>query len=136
MPRISKKKIVVKQKKDLLILKPFIVIRQRIQSFKSRRPHRSFMLTRRRDYSRSLKLPRYIAFTQSVNKTIWQHKKVFIWLAVVYGALSTILIGIGSQETYSTLTSTLQETGSQVFQGNLGELGKAGLLLFQSPVVA
>ena len=128
MPRISKKKIVVQTKKGLFILKPFVVIGQRIQSFKSRRPHHSFLLTRRRDYARSLKLPGYIAFTQSVNKTIWQHKKVFIWLAVIYGALSTILIGIGSQDTYSNLTSTLQETGSQVFQGNLGELGKAGLL--------
>ena len=128
MPRISKKKILVQTKKGFFILKPFVVIGQRIQSFKSRRPHHSFLLTRRRDYARSLKLPGYIVFTQSVNKTIWQHKKVFIWLAVIYGALSTILIGIGSQDTYSALTSTLQETGSQVFQGNLGELGKAGLL--------
>ncbi len=129
MPRISKKKFVtVLQKIGLFFLKPFVVIRQRILSFKGRRPHHSFMLTRRRDYTRSLKLPGYIAFTRSVNKTIWQHKKVFIWLAVIYGALSTILVGIGSQDAYSTLTATLQETGSQVFQGNLGELGKAGLL--------
>jgi hypothetical protein len=100
----------------------------RIQDFMSRRPHRSFRVTRRRDYRRSLKLPGYIAFTHHVNTTVWRFRKIFLALAIVYGLLTGVLVGIGSQETYSTLTDTLQETGSEVFEGNWGQLGQAGLL--------
>lgn len=101
---------------------------RKIHSFLARRPHRSFRRTRRRDYARSLQLPGYIAFTHQVNKTLWRFRKIFIALAIVYGVLTALLVGIGSQETYAALTNTLQETGSEVFEGNWGELGKAGLL--------
>lgn len=94
----------------------------------SRRPHRSFRLTKRRDYNRSLKLPGYFAFTRTVNKTLLKHRRIFLLLAVVYALLSAVLIGIGSQETYLTLTSTLKDTGAEVFQGNFAQLGQAGLL--------
>jgi len=102
--------------------------RSRIHGYMNRRPHRTFRRTRRRDYLRSLQLPGYLSFTHSVNKTLWRHKRIFLSLAVVYGVLSGVLVGIGSQETYASLTDTLQETGSEVFQGNFGEIGKAGLL--------
>lgn len=100
----------------------------RVQNFTSRRPHRSFRVTRRRDYRRSLKLPGYVAFTHHVNTTMWRFRKIFLALAIVYGLLTGVLVGIGSQETYSALTDTLQETGSEVFEGNWGQLGQAGLL--------
>jgi hypothetical protein len=129
MPRNSKKVPLTRKERFIKVVKkPFVAINKRTTTYLSRRAHRSFRLTRRRDYKRSLQLPGYIAFTRSVNKTLWQHRKTFIWLAVVYAILTSILVGIGSQDTYSTLVSTLQDTGSQIFQGNLGELGKAGLL--------
>ncbi|MDB5179443.1 MAG: hypothetical protein JWN12_75 [Candidatus Saccharibacteria bacterium] len=129
MPSTSKKKPL--SRKDQFyatIKKPIMVIKARSKIFMARRPHRSFHMTGRRDYNRSLKLPGYFAFSRSVNKTLWQHKKVFIWLAVVYAVLSSILVGIGSQDTYNSLTSTLQDTGNQIFQGNLGQIGQAALL--------
>ncbi|MDB5160326.1 MAG: hypothetical protein JWO99_589 [Candidatus Saccharibacteria bacterium] len=129
MPRNSKKIPLTKKQRFINgVKKAFITIHTRTTTYLNRRAHRSFRLTRRRDYKRSLQLPGYIAFTRSVNKTLWQHRKTFIWLAVVYAVLTSVLVGIGSQDTYSTLVSTLQDTGSQIFQGNLGELGKAGLL--------
>ena len=109
-------------------MKPFRAMRARIGTYKKRRPHDSFKLTRRRDYSRSLELPGVMAFTAGVNKTIWKNRKVFIPLAIVYALLSGTLIGIGSQDTYTTLTDTLSETGSEIFKGNLGQIGQAGLL--------
>jgi len=121
MPRTSKKIVAA-------IKKPFVAAKTRAQDFMARRPHRSFQMTRRRDYNRSLKLPGYFAFSRSVTKTLFQYKKVFIWLAAVYAVLTILLVGIGSQETYNSLTSTLQDTGEQVFQGNLGQLGQAALL--------
>ena len=123
MPKNSKKLIAVAKK-------PFVSVKQYVQEFKTRRPHTSFMLTRKRDYRRSLALPGYFAFTRSVNKTLIKYRKVLIPLAIVYGLLSALFIGVGSQDTYSTLTQTLQETGNEVFAGNLSELGKAGLVFF------
>jgi len=129
MPRTSKKKPLTRTQRAIqYVKKPFLAIRARAEAFKARRPHRSFRVTRRRDYARSLQLPGYIAFSKHVNKTLWQHKKVFLWLVAAYAVLTTIFVGIGSQETYTTLTSTLQETGSEIFEGNIGQLGQAALL--------
>ncbi|MFZ2126529.1 MAG: hypothetical protein WAV04_03405 [Candidatus Microsaccharimonas sp.] len=102
--------------------------RGRVHAYKDRRPHRSFRLTRRRDYMRSLKLPGYFAFTGYVNRTLWKHRKIFAILGVMYAVLSIVLVGIGSQETYTTLTTTLSETSAEVFEGNVDQLGQAGLL--------
>lgn len=129
MPQNFNKKLLTKKQQAIAsVLKPLKSIRQRINTYLQRRPHRSFQMTRRRDYQRSLQLPGFIAFTKSVNKTVWRFRKMLFALAVVYAVLTALLIGVGSQETYSTLTGTLQETGSEVFSGNFGELGKAGLL--------
>lgn len=38
------------------------------------------------------------------------------------------MVGIASQDNYTILTDTLRDTGGDVFDGNWGELGKAGLL--------
>lgn len=103
-------------------------VKKRIDDFLARRPHRSFRLTRRRDYARSLKLPGFFAFTFEVNRTVWGYRKHFLWLVVVYAILTAGLVGIGSQATYSNLTDTLRESSEEVFQGNLGELTKASLL--------
>lgn len=94
-----------------------------------RRPHRSFKQTRRRDYERSLNLPGYWAFTNYVRKTLFAHKKLFLLLAAFYGTLTYLLIGLVSQESYLNLADTLRTTGSEVFNGAWGEVGKAALLL-------
>lgn len=93
-----------------------------------KQPHRSFRLSRRRDYVRPLELPGYWAFTSEVRRTLWSNRKVFIWLGAVYAVLTSVLVGVGSQDTYDILTTTLRDTSSQVFQGQWGEIGKAGLL--------
>lgn len=98
------------------------------KNYLARRPHRSFRRTRRRDYDRSLKLPGYWAFTIYVRRTLHSDTRLFILLALLYAALSAVMVGVASQDTYTTLTNTLRQTGSDVFSGNFGELGKAGLL--------
>ena len=129
MPLTSKKKRQARKKKFIAtLLKPFAAILIRVKHFLARRPHRSFRVTRRRDYRRSLKLPGYVSFTLYVNKTLWQYKKILIGLVVLYALLTEICIGIGSQATYTALTSALQTTGSQIFQGNVGQIGQAALI--------
>lgn len=102
--------------------------KKRYQAFLKRRPHRSFQLTRRRDYVRPLELPGNISFTSEVTRTLWKYKSTFGLLAVVYVFLFALLVGLQSQDTYTTLTGTLKETGSELFAGNWGAIGQAGVL--------
>lgn len=103
--------------------------KKRVDEFLSRRPHRSFRMTRRRDYVRPLELPGYIAFTHEVTKTLWSQRKTFLWLAGIYAVLYAVLVGMQSQDTYTTLTDTLKETSGELFSGNWGAIGQASLLL-------
>ncbi len=103
--------------------------RVRIANLLRRRPHRSFQQTRRRDYARSLQLPGYWSFTNTVRKTVWQNRKSLIWLAVIYAGLTAVFVGISSQDTYSQISDAIRNTSSDLFKGNLGGIGQAGLLL-------
>lgn len=128
MPKNLKKKSEPSSRLAGVLKKPFMSAKKRSASFLLRRPHRSFRLTRRRDYKRSLKLPGYFKFTHDVHRTVWQYRKPLIALTVIYIVFSALLVGIASQDTYTTLTTTLRDTGSEIFEGNLGQIGQAGLL--------
>jgi hypothetical protein len=127
----SKKKLPLTRRQKVLehAKNRLIAIRTKELGFLARRPHRSFRLTRRRDYNRSLKLPGYFAFTHQVNLTLKKHKKLFILLALFYTIISATIVGLGSQDAYEELTSTLRDTGSQIFEGSWGELSQAGFVL-------
>jgi hypothetical protein len=126
---VTKKTHRTSKQKTIDILRwPYIKTRSRADSFFKRRPHRSFRRTRRRDYKRSLKLPNYWAFSIYVFKTLWKHRRLFLMLVVVYAILTVLLVGITSQDTYSTITNTLNETGEGLFNGGWGQVGRAGLL--------
>lgn len=104
-------------------------VKTRATQLLKRRPHRSFQRTRRRDYARSLKLPGYWAFTNSVRKILWDNKRIFLLLVLIYAVLSAALVGLVSQDAYNELSDTLAEFNNELFQGDLGKLGQAGLLL-------
>ena len=97
--------------------------------FLSRRPHRSFRLTRRRDYVRSFKLPGYWSFTGYVLSEIWKQKANFAWLLVIYSVLVGVFIGMASQSAYSELSDILKQASQEVFNGEFGQIGQAGLLM-------
>lgn len=103
--------------------------RKRVDAFLVRRPHRSFKQTMRRDYARELRLPGYWSFTNYVRKVLAQHKRLFFGIVIFYGVLTLLLVGLSSQDAYTTLADTLRSTGSGVMAGNWGEIGKASLLL-------
>lgn len=99
------------------------------KAFLSRRPHRSFRLTKRREYSRSFLLPGYFSFTNSVRKELLANKKTFLLLALVYAVLSGLLVGITSQATYTTITDGLHQAGAALFGGDVSQLGTSASLL-------
>src|SRR5680860_107468 len=111
---------------------PLTKTTKRIKSYLSRRPHRSFRRTRRRDYKRSLDLPGYFSFTKHVLGTIWTNRKVFAALALLYSVMTVLLVGIASQDLYATLNKTINTTSGDFFNGGFGQIGKAGLLFVTS----
>lgn len=98
-----------------------------------RRPHRSFQLTRRRDYTRSLRLPGYFAFTFEVSGMLWRRKWTFLLLGVIFLILTIAFGLLGSEDTYAQLQMLLSVTQPEgLFQGMTGEIGKAGLILLSA----
>lgn len=126
--KLVSKKIVKSKFKFRLKFKLFHKIKDRIRAFLSRRPHRSFRRTKRRDYVKNFKLPGYFAFTKSVLKVIWANRKKFIIVILLYAILTIIMVGIASEDTYSTLKDTLNSSTGSFFSGTLGDIQKSGLL--------
>lgn len=126
MPKSSKRQPVAKKK--ALVEKGRLSFRERIKGSLTRRPHRTLRLTRRRDYLRPIKLPGYVAFTHSVNKKLWQYRKTFLLLGVVYAVLFAVLVGVGSQDIYQSFTQEIKAAGEEVLDGDFNALGQAGLL--------
>lgn len=104
----------------------------RVKDLQKRRPHRSFRMTQRRDYKRSLAMPGYWAFTNHVRSTLWKNWRLFGGLVLVYMAATIIISGFGAQETYSTLAQTLKDSSGDLFKGNFGPVSQAGLLLLST----
>ena len=102
--------------------------KSRVKDLKSRRPHSSFVRTRRRDYIRSLNLPGYFSFSLEVFRTLQKHKNIWLGLIVVYASLGLVLGGFASQETYRTLGSFLEQSVDELLAGNAGQVSQAGLL--------
>lgn len=136
----DKSKVRVKVNKTQKILtptvnklkRPFLPAFVRSKRFLGRRPHRSFRLTKRRDYKRSLKLPGYWVFTIFVWRTLWKHWRLFGGLALTYIVITIIVSGFGQQTSYANLVQSLQSSSGDLFKGNFGAIGKAGLLLTTS----
>lgn len=128
----STKKVAVEKGKSQPanpVVRIFRSIRSRTAAFLARRSHRSFRLTRRRDYVRSLTLPGYWAFTNQVKRVLTQHRRLFLWVVLFYGGVTALLIGLISQDNYTSLSETLRDVGGNMFSGGWGEVGQASLLL-------
>lgn len=103
-------------------------VRSSIQARLEDNPHRSFRLSRRRDYKRELPLPHPIAFIAEVFKVLWAQRRIFLPLMLIYGLLYAALVGITSQDTYSQIGSALDDTGSEAgVSESLNAFEKAGL---------
>ncbi len=114
------------------LVKRVNTVRNRVTGLMNRRPHRSFRVTRKRDYKRSFKLPGYWSFTNHVRSVLWTNRKLFGALSVVYLFAIVIIGGFGAQDTYSNLATLLRESSGDLFAGNYGAVSEAGLLLVAS----
>ena len=101
-----------------------------ITSYMSRRPHRSFRRTARRDYARSLRLPGYFAFTSEVLSVIRRHVFLFSKVAVFFSVLSIIFVGLSSQASYADLSQILTEQDWTGLTNGWTSLGQMASLVF------
>lgn len=123
-----KPKMKLVKKLMLVFLGFFKRIKQKVSRFLSRRPHRSFRITKRRDYIKKFKLPGYIAFTKYTIKTLWTNKKKFLIVILIYALAVAIMVGITSQDFYESIKSAIDISGKDSFNGFFGEIEKSGLL--------
>lgn len=105
---------------------------ERFNNFRSRRFHRSFRLTPRRDYLRPLKIAGYWSFTKSVFRVISENKKSFLSLMAVISLANFILIGLLDQDFLNSLKEIANTTNGGLLSGGWGELGKASLVVLST----
>lgn len=114
------------------VLRVWQWVRFRASVFLKRRPHRSFRLTRRRDYKRSFAMPGYWSFTNHVRSVLWNNWRLFGGLVLVYMTATIVISGFGAQEAYSNLSQALKDAPGDLFKGNFGSVAQASLLLVTS----
>lgn len=74
-------------------------------------------------------MPGYFAFTIEVWRTLKRYGSTFGLLVVVYAVVSGVFVGLASQSTYSQLSELIRTTSGEIFEGSVGKIGQAGLLL-------
>lgn len=103
-------------------------IRDRIRTFLNRRPHRSFKLSRRREYKIDSNLPGYFSFSKFVFGFLYKNKKIFLCLALFYAVFAGLLLNMVSQNNYESMKQVVSNDTTGTFDGFIGSLGSSGLL--------
>ena len=91
--------------------------------------HKSFKRSYREDYIRETNLPGLLSHANATFKVIFSNWKLFLSLILLIAIFNIILVGLMSEESYGTFKSALDETNENLTHGQLGAIGKAGLLL-------
>jgi hypothetical protein len=106
----------------------FASLKAKRLNYMSRRPHRSFTLTRKRDIPKRIQLPGFIAFTTETARVLWKHRGTFGMFLLLYVAIATLLIGIVHQGDYKELVNSLKDVGPNLITGKLDKSAETGLL--------
>ncbi|MBR1802331.1 hypothetical protein IJ768_03895 [Candidatus Saccharibacteria bacterium] len=91
--------------------------------------HKSFKRSYREDYLRETPLPGLLSHANATFKVIFSNWKLFLSLILLVLIFNIILVGLMSEDSYNTFKDALEETNENLAQGQLGSIGKAGLLL-------
>ncbi len=108
---------------------PFIKWWYRNKNFLSRRPHRSFRWTRRRDMPSITPLPSNIFFTSDVFGTIRRYGRSYGVFTIVYIVIFTAVTGIINQDNYQTFSDSIKD----IIGGDFGKVGET-FTLFTSVI--
>lgn len=106
----------------------YLRAKRRLQHFLSRRPHRSFRKTDKRDMPKLAPLPSNIFFTAEVFGIMRRNKRAFATFILIYVLMYTVLAGISSQDGYKTLTEDIKSVGSSVVGGDFDKATQTVIL--------
>lgn len=105
--------------------------KNRILAKKSRKPrlHRSFHRSYREDYERPFEAPGLLSHAIETFKFLGKNWRLFVPLIFLVALFNIILVGLMSEETFTTFQTSLDETAKNIKAGELGTFARSGLLL-------
>ena len=115
------KKVTNKTSSKKILKNSIVKAKKRRSDFLKRRPHRSFRLTRRRDYARSWNLPGYWSFANEVRLLLWSNRWLFAKFIALYSIFS-FLNWIALTRQHRTLGKSVNQLGGNVVAGELSGL--------------
>lgn len=126
LDRRDSSKIYAKSHIIYYLLSPFFAIgrffrgiyyklQKRVDHHRAVTPHRSFYLTTRGKSIRQIKITGYFRFIGEVWRFIWENKWLFTKFVLLYTLILSVVIGMSSQESYTTIREALSEADLQLW---------------------
>lgn len=94
--------------------------------------HKTFRRSYREDYKRELEVPGMMAHIFKTFKTIFKNWKLFLPLLILSVLMGVVFVGLMSEDTYQQFQTILDQTTEEMGSGDIGVMGKAGLLLIST----
>lgn len=107
---------------------------QQIRAFRARHIHlhRSFRRSYREDYRRPLETPGLLSHAMTTFGTVFRHWRVFLPFILLMTLAYVVAVGLLSEEIYTDVQNSIDETSASLANGQLNNLAKAGLLLIST----
>lgn len=102
-------------------------IRKNIKTLQARRPHRSFRLTKRRDYIRSMALPGFFSMLNATTGYLIQRWRTFLPLILLYSFIILAFRGIGPVVGLIESSDFTRDVASEYVDGVLLEAAVAAV---------
>jgi hypothetical protein len=106
--------------------------RNKSKKFFGTSPHRSFKRSYREDYKRELKVPSITYHVFQSFRIIIKNWKLFLPFLVLLVVLNIVFVGLMDESRYVEYRDVLDQTSEEVSGGDIGNLGRAGLLLIST----
>lgn len=98
-----------------------------------RRLHHSFKRSYREDYLRPFDGPGLLSHAVDAFKHVFKNWKLFLPLLIIIALFNILLVGLMSEDTYTTFQKSLDETTASLASGReLGTFARSGLLLIST----
>ena len=94
--------------------------------------HKTFRRSYREDYKRDLEVPGMMAHIFKTFKVIFKNWKMFLPLLILSVVMGVVFVGLMSESTYQQFQTVLDQTTAEMGSGDIGVMGKAGLLLIST----
>lgn len=109
----------------------FVAEREKIWNKKRSRVklHHSFKRSYREDYVRPLKSPGLVSHAVTTLKIIFKNWRIFLPFLILIVLANIVFVGLMSEDTYTAVQDSLDESYDALKEGELGRIAKAGLLL-------